>query len=175
MVTPLAQPKTQDVQEIAKTIREKALEYAFEKYARNIQDPVIDELLYRYDFMEAFKSGIAEEIAQVLAVYDSCVQAIYLFDPNTNPGIEGGGYLPIDGVVHLLVQVEAPSAALRSFLEALDQRLTQALEELPAELYANYTSVLDIILITAEDVKNRKGYACLLTSIFAPPLKVWQR
>lgn len=175
MVTTLSRPKTQDVQIMAESIREKALEYAFERYARYIQDPVLDELLYRHDFVEAFKSGVAEEVAGVLSSHDGHVQAVYLFDPDANPGSEDGVYLPVDGVVHLLVQVDVTSAALKSFLVALDRGLTQSFAELPAGLYADYTSVLDVILVTEEEVKQRKGYACLLSSIFAPPLKVWQR
>ena len=175
MDTLLSRPKTQDVGAIAADIREKALDSAFEKYARYLQDPVLDELLCQSGFLEAFKSGIAEEVARVLSTHDQHVQAVYMFDPNTNPGTEDGAYLPLDGGVHLLVQVDVTSAALDAFLEALDRGLTQALSELPADLYAGYTSVLDVILVTAAEVQQRKGYASLLTSIFAPPLKVWQR
>jgi len=30
-------------------------------------------------------------------------------------------------------------------------------------------------LLTARDVEQGRGYAILLSSVFAPPLKVWQR
>ncbi len=92
-----------------------------------------------------------------------------------NPDSESGEDMPMEATVHLLALVAAPSAALESFVAALDSALTASLKELPSPLFASRESVLDVNLITEKDVRLGLGYAALLSSVFAPPLKVWSR
>jgi hypothetical protein len=74
-----------------------------------------------------------------------------------------------------LVQVAKPSAALEVLIVSLDKELTAKLRALPSTRFAERASVLDVNLLTEEDVRLGTGYAVMLSSVFAPPLKVWQR
>ena len=76
--------------------------------------------------------------------------------------------------VIMLAQLGA-SAALEAFTASLDRTLTNVLNELPSELYAGRTSFLNILPITEADIEERRGYAVLLSSIYARPVKIWQR
>jgi hypothetical protein len=40
---------------------------------------------------------------------------------------------------------------------------------------AESRSILDVILVTEEAVEQRQGYASLISSILAPPFKLWER
>jgi len=93
-----------------------------------------------------------------------------------NPDAETEDDLPMDATIHLLTQVTSNSAALDAFIASLDRALTQHLNELPVEMLRKSTSILDVISVTEDNVKNRRGYASsLLSSWYAPPLKVWAR
>jgi hypothetical protein len=92
-----------------------------------------------------------------------------------NPDAEIGGELPLDAAARLLVHVSTPSAALQAFISALDRALLTSLKELPSPLFKERVFILDVNLITDQDIQQRIGFARLLTSPFAPPLKVWQR
>ena len=81
----------------------------------------------------------------------------------------------IDGTINLILVVSSPTAGLEAFIASLDRSLTQSLKELPLPILATYDSVLNAILITKKDLELGKGHAALVTSIFTPPLKVWQR
>ena len=82
---------------------------------------------------------------------------------------------PVDATVHLLVLVNSSSAALEAFISALDRALTASLTSLPSPKFAERDSILDVNLLTEKDVESGRGYAVLLSSVFTPPLKVWQR
>jgi hypothetical protein len=73
------------------------------------------------------------------------------------------------------VVVQSPSAALDAFIASLDRALTASLNELPSPKFEQRTSILDVNILTEGDVKQGRGYAVLLSSVFTPPLQVWQR
>ena len=162
--------------ETAETARDNALNKARKKLRPRDQESDLASLFERRDFIDYFKYAMAHEIAQVIATYDQHVQAVYLFEESTNPDAETEeDLLFVDLTIHLLVLVASTSAALKAFVTSLDRTLTEALSELPSAAFSKRTSSLNVIPITQDDVKERRGYAILLSSIFAPPLKIWQR
>ena len=161
--------------DLAEQLRSDALAHARQKMALAQREEDLKTLLALPAFLDAFVHALASGIAAALAENDQFVQAVYTFDPSLNPDSESGDDLPVSGTVHLLVRVTKPSAALDAFIASLDQALTAQLRELPSTKFAQRTSVLDINLLTEEDVRLGAGYAALLSSVFAPPIKVWQR
>ena len=161
--------------EMAETIRDKALRQAREKVRRRYRDLDLAPLLQRADFFDYFKYGLAYGVAEALAANDTQVQAVYTYDPTLNPDSESSEERPLDAMVHLLVVVKKPSAALEAFIAALDRAVTMGLKALPATPFAQCESVLDVRVITEKDVRLGLGYAAMLSSVFTPPLKVWQR
>ena len=139
------------------------------------KDYRLEDLFKNHNFVDRFKYTISEHVSQILSDNDKNINEIHIYDPSTNPDSESGDYLPIDAPIHMLIVVDTPSASLKALASSLDRALISSMKNLPAPLYKKLESMLDILFITPEDVENRTGYAALLTSIYAPSIKVWQR
>jgi len=164
------------LRELAKTIRASAIAKALSDRRSHASNEALLELeLDRPAVVEAIKDSIAQEVARTLAAHDPQIQAIYSYDPSGNPDNETGEDRLPDVTIHLLALIAAPSAALQSFILALDSALTESLKDLPSPIFQMRESVLDINLLTPKDVQQRTGYAGLLSSLFAPAVKLWER
>ena len=64
---------------------------------------------------------------------------------------------------------------LEAFITSLDRAITVVIRELPSKRLAQRKSFLNVIPITDSDIEERRGYAVLLSSIHARPLRVWER
>ncbi len=159
--------------EVAETVRDDALQWSRAGLGVVERDLGLEHLFKRANFVDRFKYGLAKGVAQSIAANDQRVQAIHLFEPQSNPDLDTGDDLPIEAAVHLLVQVSASSPALEAFIASLDRALINRLRELPTDLFASREWILDAKLITEDDVRDNRGYACLLGSTFSPALKIW--
>ena len=160
--------------EVVETIRDDTLALAREKlypFERSL-DPAV--LFRRPDFVGRFMFALAAQVAHTLAAHDQRVLAVYVHDPSANPPPEAGEEVLPDSTMHLLVLVTAPSAALSAFIASLDRALAASLREL-TPLFAQHESVMDVALIAEADVRLGRGLAGMLSAVFAPPIKVWQR
>lgn len=180
MITATATPLREKVTfssptDLADTMRDEALKIARRTLPENKRDTDLAVLLQQASFLGNFKYGLVSGVAQALAANDQRVRAVYTYDPGINADSETGEELPLDMTMHLLVVVEAPSAALEAYINALDRALTESLKELPSPLFAQREFSLDVSLITEQDVRRGLGPAGLLSAIFTPPVKVWQR
>jgi hypothetical protein len=175
MITHIDQETVTHLQNVANTLRDDAVRLAAEMVSTGQPGVSLEKLLQRRDFLSRMTYSLAREVARILAENDRHVESVYLYEPSANPDSEAGIELPVEATLHLLVSVTAPTAALESFIRALDRALTDSLRELPSPLYAGRTSILNVCLVTGEDIRERRGYAALLTSVFAPPLKIWDR
>ena len=178
--TQLAQKKTDEIcvlplDEVAETIRDDALEIANERLSAPFKGLELKRLLRRPDYVDNFKYGLALGVANMLSANDPQVQAVFLYEPSDNPDSELGSDLPVEGTVHILVVVKSPSAALKALIASLDRALTASLMSLPSPAFAERESLLDANLLTQADIEQGRGYALLLSSMFAPPIRVWQR
>jgi hypothetical protein len=157
--------------EVAETIRDDAIAQARKKLGAARPREDLDSLLNRLDFFDYFKYGLASGVVNVLTSYDPYVQAVYLYDPSANPDDETVGELLRDASVHLYVLVTAQTRELMALISAFDRALTASLKELPSSRFAQRDSILDVNLVTGEDVRC----GAVLSGIFASPLKIWQR
>ena len=133
-------------------------------------------MLERRDFVDYFEYALVQEVAQVIAAYDQRVQAVYLFEETANPNAETEDYLSnVDLTVHLLASVTSASAAQEAFVTSVDRALTEVLRKLPSDAFSRRTSFLNVIPITEDDIEERRGYAVLLSSSYARPLRIWRR
>ncbi len=171
----VARSKVLPLPELAETLRDEALGQAQQKLSPLQRGSDLGKLLETLAFLDAFKYGLASGVARALSENDKSVQAVYTYDPSTNPDSESGEDLPMTATVHLLVRVVKSSAALEAFIATLDRELTVKLKSLPSDKFARLESVLDVNLVTEQQVRLRAGYAALLSSVFAPPIKLWQR
>jgi hypothetical protein len=165
-----------DLQEIARKICSEALYQASGKMTLTQQALELEFLLQKQEFIQSFKYHLAKGVAETVGTNDRHTQAVYLLEPATNPEVEMGQSQPLEATLHLLVVVSKPSAALDAFIEALERGLSRYLNELPSALLAGRrSSILNVILVTEQAVKQRQGYASLISSILAPPFKLWER
>jgi hypothetical protein len=171
----VARPKVLPLPELAETLRDDALGQAREKISPLQRGSDLGNLLDTPAFLDAFKYELASGVARALSENDKSVQAVYTYDPSTNPDSESGEDLPMTATVHLLVRVVKSSAALEAFIATLDRELTAKLKSLPSDRFARLESVLDVNMVTEQQVRMRAGYAALLSSVFAPPIKLMLR
>lgn len=159
--------------ELATMIRDEALVAAHDKLG--VLQGDLATWLRRSDFFDYFMHALAAGVAEALAEHDPNVQAIYLYDPSLNPDSESGEALPTSTIMHLLIQVTRPSAALDAFLAGLDRALTASLKELPSPRFQDHVFVIDVTLITDDEVRDGRGNARLLSAVFSPPLPIWRQ
>jgi hypothetical protein len=163
------------LEDVTETIRDDAIEQARSKLSPFHSDLSLEQLLGNHSFVDYFKYGLASGAAKALAANDQHVQAVYIFDPSTNPDGEAGDSAPIDMTMHLIVKVSRSSAALEAFIDSLDKAMVRSLQSLPSPLLQERMYILDVTTVTVEDVQRRVGYAALLSSMYAPALKIWER
>jgi len=163
------------LQDEAETIFFDAIKQTEIKFGLSRQHATIEDLFSRYELFDNLKYNIAKGVANTLAANDKQVLAVYFTEPSMNADAESGEYPPIDVNIHLLILVKTPSAALKTLIASLDKPLVQHLKSKFDLFPAQCNSVLDVMLLTEEEVENNTGYANLLRSIFSPPLKIWQR
>jgi hypothetical protein len=162
--------------ELAKTIRTGAVARVLsDRHTLADSESLLEVELRHPAAVEALKDGLARGVARALAAHDPQVLKVYAYDPSANPDNEAGDDRQLDVTLHLLVVVTAPSAALQAFIAALDRTLTESLKDLPAPIFQIRESILDINLLTPKEIQDRKGYAGLLTSVFAPAIEIWHR
>lgn len=165
------------LQDAVKALCEEAVTTARSKLIVREQEKPLEELFTQRNFFEHFKYALTKDIVDLLVENNSHVEAVYLTSPSGNPdeNEEAGGETPAEPTIHLLLKVDSPSAALGAFAESLERALLENLKELPTKMYAERDFVLAVNIVSAEDVAQNRGYAVLLRSIYAPPLKVWER
>lgn len=163
------------LQKIVDKICQNALVETYDKVVPVEKGLKLETLLQRRALFQSFKYNLAKGVAETLATNDKRVRTVYLFQPSVNPHAEVEAGLPLEATIHLVVVVETASAALEALIASLDRGLTQCVQELPLHLVADRRSILDVNLVTEEAIQHKTGYANLLSSIFAPPLKLWER
>ena len=168
-----SRPTVTSLQEVAETILADALQFAHDKFTQPMRAAGLEELMQRHDFIDYFKLGLAERIANTLAAHDEHVQAIYYFDPSLGSDAGTETYTALDPSINLLIRVKLKSAALSSFIAALDDALAREVRKLPSPYYGSLVTILNAILITEEDVEQGRGYAALLSSLYLKPRQVW--
>lgn len=118
-----------------------------------------------------FRQTLAEQVALFLATLDAGIKAVYLYDPDLfGPGIQGGEReqsIPI----HLVVWSRRRTAALLSLATALNRALTQE-AGIQFGLEAG-EHLLDVLVITDDDIENRVGFAGLLFRLQRLAPLVW--
>jgi len=76
-------------------------------------------------------------------------------------------------IIHLIVWAVRRTGALHSLVSALDSALVRDYSGMVGP--RRMAHLLDVQVITDEDVERRVGVAALLTSLYNPALPVWER
>lgn len=117
---------------------------------------------------------VAKELGEVLGSWSKNVRAVYACkcDDGTSGECCLGGNTASLSLIHMIIWAEKKNKALNALIDALDSAMVQQHKRLLG--HSQLRQVLDAQVIDDEDVKNRTGYAVLLTSIHQPPIRVWR-
>lgn len=161
------------LQEAARLMVASALAYAEEKATPSLRARGLRVEAADPHFRDHLKWGLTLSMTKHLADHDVEVRAVYAFEPSANADAEDAETLPPDDMLHLLVLVNRRTAALEALIASLDGALVEVLNECGVPRVP--PRLLDVNLITPEDVRLGIGLAGILSAVFAPPIKVWGR
>lgn len=169
-------PEVSTVAEIAETVRNEALTLAYKGFADAPPDGDLQKLLASPAFVNHVKYRLAIAVANVLGTYDRRVLSVhYVYNTAPDPDAPVDPDAPGDPLLHLLVLITSPTAALEAFVRGLDRALVHSLRQLPSPEFAGLTTVLDIKLFAEEESRRGTGWTAHLRSEFAPPVPLWER
>jgi hypothetical protein len=112
-------------------------------------------------------------VAAAIGQMDDTVKSVLMYDYDaTENDVAFRAEAPAQPL-HLLVWTERKTPALQSLVAGMDRSLAGQYSALvgPRQL----AHILDVQLIDDSDVNNRLGYGSLLSSLYAKPLRVWER
>jgi hypothetical protein len=174
-ITPQTHPRVLELDELVERLMDDALTQAKAKLGHGERSLDTATLLGRPDFVASLKFELASGLAAALAKNDQRVRAVYTYDPALNADSEDGVELSPDLTLDLIVRVEAGSAALEAFIGALDRALVEALQKRAPSLFAQRSAWINATIVTDQDVQLGQGATRLLSAMFAPPIKIWER
>lgn len=158
--------------DIAHAIYDQAIASARAQTRADQQVTEFGELAHLPGFVGHFLRELAVGVAQALAAHDSRVLAVYAYEGPPNPGARVEALS--GALVHLLVLVTAPSAALEAFVASLNRALSARLGALSGACFSSSGRLLDINVVTEQEVHQGVGIARLLSAVL-PPVRLWQR
>lgn len=156
------QPIIWHLSEVAETVCVEAVNLVRQRLPELRAISHMETLVRRPDFIGPFRCALAVCLGSVLGANDDRVRAVFHFD-HTAPE------------VRLLALVTEPTAALTAFLAALDRALAIELRTLHVPEFAVRDHVLDVHLITPQEVRLGLGEAGLLSAVQSAPIRVWAR
>ncbi len=118
-----------------------------------------------------FRYALAHQVAGYLAFLDNEIKSVYLYEEDATP--EDMIFGSIASPVHLLVWAQRKTEAFNALFASLDRALGQCYADRAG--LAPALHMLDAQLLDDADVRGRRGYAALLTSIHHPPVLIWER
>ena len=117
--------------------------------------------------------SIAKQAAESLGALDNNIKAAYIVDYDATPEdvcFREGMSAPL---VHLIIWAERKTNALDSLVSALDHALVKRYASLIG--MGQLAHLLDVQIVSDDDVKNRVGYGAMLSSLYNRPIQIWER
>jgi len=117
--------------------------------------------------------SLAGQVSEALGALDENVKSVSMYGYDATPEdltLAEGARAPI---IHLIVWATRRTGALHSLISALDSALVRDYSGMVGP--RRMAHLLDVQVITDEDVERRVGVAALLTSLYNPALPVWER
>jgi hypothetical protein len=121
--------------------------------------------------------ALSKEIGEYLGGLDTTVEGVYTYEPEYSAGavhLDGAGPA-IDRGINLIVSVDRKNAALTSIVASLEDAVREAVKPLACSKVNGSCYALDVRVADAEEVTSRRGYGALLSSLYAPALRLWAR
>ncbi len=117
--------------------------------------------------------SIGQQVAEVLGVLDENVKSVSMFSYDATPEDVTLAENEQPALIHLIVWTERKTAALEALADAFDRNLLKDYVRIVDA--RERPSLLDVHFITDSDVARRSGVAALVSSLYNPALKIWER
>jgi hypothetical protein len=126
---------------------------------------------------EYLRYGLSKEIGQYLGGIDGSVQAVYAYEPEYAAGaLHLDSAAPgIDPGINLIVAVDRKNHALYSIAASLEDAVKESVQDLLCSKASGSCFALDLKIVDGEELASRRGYGALVTSVYAAPMRLWQR
>lgn len=121
--------------------------------------------------------GLAKELSGQLASLDETIKAVYVYEPEVVTGSESllsEGPLLVPAI-NMIVWVTRKTAALESLLASTSRALEDQLMQLGCGKASALCHTLVTALVDDEEVRAKRGYGALLSSVQVLPIPVWRR
>mgnify|MGYP000995724154 CR=1 FL=1 len=117
--------------------------------------------------IEYFRYSLAKQVGSYLGENSESVQDVYMY-PDT---LEEEPKLTLPLI--LIVNVERHTAALESVVEAIQYNLLEEYRKMFVPITNNLSVFLHIYMIDLTDLRERRGLAASINSLYKPALRVW--
>lgn len=153
---------------------DKAVAYTAQKMGLSRREKAIDALRQGNGTARSYcYYSLAQQVAEAMGNLDEHIKSVLMYDYDATPDDVVPDGEPVATPLHLLVWTARKTPALASLIAGLDRVLAQQYSETvgPRQL----AHILDVQMIDDADVNNRMGYGSLLSSLYAKPLRIWER
>ena len=161
-------PLPNDLSQVANRLCETALEDAKAQMHPLLRSADFRRLGQRMEFVKAFKFALERRIAQMLALWQPDVQAVFQFEESWMENRSAW-----DGSIHLLVRVPRLSNAIKLIGKALDKSLLKTLKQLGWARFQKRQTVLEVQQVTSEELLHGVSYGAMFYAVYSVPVKVW--
>ena len=169
-----AASSTVDVGREAELVLEAALHFVASKMRLRGPQDALDHLCAGQRAAHGyFRYALAQEVMASLAALDGEVVAGYLYDDEATPEDEAFGEVSPVSLIHLIVRASRPTEALSSLIASLDRALVAGYGEMIGRPHLAH--LLDVQVLSEDDINAGRGAAALLNSVHHRPVKVWER
>ncbi len=133
---------------------------------RLTRDQVVDQLCEGEAGTHAdLRAAIADHLYHALVPDHSDLRSIHLFGSSTD------ATCGISSDVDLLVHIARPDSSVVRTLQRINREMSREYVQVTNHGHSRFM-LLDIHVVTDDEVKQRSGFAAILTSIHAPPYRL---
>jgi len=147
-----------------------AIDFCTEKINRDREEAI--QLLRQEDSSahSYFRYGLAHQISRYIGSLSDSFKGIYIHGSSVENS--SGPASDIDLIISTTKKVEELELLLTTLSGELEFYYNQLLG---TKFFGDdYTGFLDVQLVDESDIKSRRGYGAVLTSVHYAPIKIWE-
>jgi hypothetical protein len=158
-----------------KMINQGLVECADVHFAGDVRKVRKALLMGQCNYCKCLSDSLARQISEYLGQEDSRIKAAYQYEAALAPeAVEEDGSEVHTGI-HLVAWVERKSAALSALTETLKVVVADSLQALGCPKATPDCYTLDIEIVDARDINERRGFGLLVKNPYLRSHLVWQR
>jgi predicted nucleotidyltransferase len=158
------------VNSAAGSLIRRSLEYCVEKSSSVDTKEVEEKIRSNHGVSNStFRYALAKEICKQLALSYEGIEACYIF------GSSLSDTATITSDIDLIIKVARKSHTLRNSVNTLDKKILDYYKKNMNGSAKGLLKMLDVYFIDDDDVRNRCGFASVISSTHSPPIKIFDK